>query len=94
MRRCWLTIQQQKQVSLRLWGFGLVWIAEIMSRTYRFHNGCTGLEVVTGDTCDISEYVDFSFYGFGIPLCLRNLLSLVVGLESRIEWGLSCAIGS
>jgi hypothetical protein len=58
----WLAIQQQKQVSLRLWDFGLVWIAEIMSRTYRFHNGHTGKEVVTGDTCDISEYVDFSFY--------------------------------
>jgi hypothetical protein len=39
-----------------------VWIAEIMSRTYQSHNGRTGLEVVTSDTCNISEYVDFSFY--------------------------------
>jgi hypothetical protein len=62
MRRSWLAIRQQKQVSLQLWEFGLGWIAEIMSRTYRHHNGCTGIEVSTGDTCNISEYVDFSFY--------------------------------
>jgi hypothetical protein len=52
MRHHWLTIQQ-KQVSPWLWDFGLVWIADIMSRTHRFHNRRTGLEVVTGDTCDI-----------------------------------------
>jgi hypothetical protein len=34
MRWHWLAIQQQKQVSLQLWDFGLVWIAEIMLRTY------------------------------------------------------------
>jgi hypothetical protein len=64
MRQRWLTIQQQKQVSLHLWDFGLVWIAEIMSRTYQAHNRRMGLEVVTSDTCNISEYVDFSFYNW------------------------------
>jgi hypothetical protein len=59
---CWLAIQQQKQVSLQLWDFGLVWVTVIMSQTYWYHNGHTGIEVVTGDTCNILEYVDFLFY--------------------------------
>jgi hypothetical protein len=97
MHQLWLAIRQQKQVSPRLRDFGLVWIAEIMSRTYRYHNGCTGLEVVTGKTCDISEYVDFRStieFGSGIPHHLRCLLSLVIGMGFHIEWGLHYVIGS
>jgi hypothetical protein len=33
-----------------------------MSRTYREKYGQTGLEVLTGDTPDISNYTDFTFY--------------------------------
>jgi hypothetical protein len=62
MRQCWLDIWQQNQVSPWLWDFGLVWIVEVMSRTYCYHNRHTGIEVVTCDMCDISEYVYFSFY--------------------------------
>jgi hypothetical protein len=46
MRQHWLDIRQQKQVSPRLWDFRLVWIAEIMSRTFWYQNRRTGIEVV------------------------------------------------
>jgi hypothetical protein len=46
----------------RLWDFGLVHQAEIMSRMSRGGNGRTGYESVTGETPDISEWLDFDFY--------------------------------
>jgi hypothetical protein len=46
----------------RLWDYGVEWICEIMSRTYREKYGRTGLEVLTGDTPDISNYTDSTFY--------------------------------
>jgi hypothetical protein len=50
-----------RKVPKRIWDFALVWIAQIYSRTEMKH-GRTGFEVITGDTPDISESVDFSFY--------------------------------
>jgi hypothetical protein len=40
----------------------MVWIAQIYSRTASITDGRTGMERITGDTCDISEWIDFSFY--------------------------------
>ena len=44
-----------------VWDFGLVWECEIYSRTAAKH-GRTGLERLTGDTVDISEWIEFEFY--------------------------------
>jgi len=57
----WKRLMITRKVPKRLWDFALVWIAQIYSRTAMKH-GRTGFEVITGDTPDISEWVDFSFY--------------------------------
>jgi len=49
-------------VPARLWDYGLVYEAEIMSRTCRHDGDRCGLEILTGDTPDISEWIDFTFF--------------------------------
>ena len=44
-----------------IWDFGLVWECEIYSRTAN-KDGRPGLERITGDTVDISEWIEFEFY--------------------------------
>ena len=51
-----------KKIPRRLWDYGLVYESEIMSRTARGSDKRTGMERITGDTPDISEWVDFDFY--------------------------------
>ena len=55
----------KKYVPKRLWDYGLRWVVEIMQRmasdASTLH-GRTGLEKVTGETPEISEYIDFGFY--------------------------------
>ena len=46
----------------RLWDYALVWCAEIYSSTYNAKSQRTGLERLTGDTPDISEWLDFDIY--------------------------------
>ena len=52
-------------VPKRLWDYGLKWVSEVRVRTSSDATdlkGRTPLEQVTGDTMDISEYLDFGFY--------------------------------
>ena len=56
---------QRKHVPRRLWDYGLKWVSEVRVRTSSDAvdlKGWTPLEQITGDTVDISEYLDFSFY--------------------------------
>ncbi|TAN87586.1 MAG: hypothetical protein EYR95_16485, partial [Phormidium sp. SL48-SHIP] len=62
LRRRWRLIRQRRQIPNRLWEYGLTWIAETMSLTVRHGQDRTAREKITGDTPDISEYVDFEFY--------------------------------
>ena len=50
------------RVPARLWDYGLVYEAKIMTRIASSYDLRTGYERVTGDTCDISEWIDFEFY--------------------------------
>ena len=50
------------KVPNRLWDYGLVYEAEILSRLSRGQDDRTGIERLTGDTPDISEWMDFGFY--------------------------------
>ena len=53
------------RVPKRLWDYGLKWVSEVRVRTSSDATdlkGRTPLERVTGDTVDISEYMDFGFY--------------------------------
>ena len=57
------TRMRSNQVPARLWDYGLVYIAEIQSILARgADKRPTGLEQLTGDTIDISEWLDFDFY--------------------------------
>ena len=52
----------KKQVPKRLWDYGLIYESEVMSRMARGKDRQTGYEEVTGETPDISEWLDFEFY--------------------------------
>jgi hypothetical protein len=59
-RFCWKMVE--KGVHKRMWDYGLKWTSEIMQRISRGPDGRTGYEQVTGNTPDISEWMDFDFY--------------------------------
>ena len=46
----------------RVWDFGMVYEYEILSRISQGHHGRTGMERITGDMVDISEWTVFEFY--------------------------------
>ena len=46
----------------RVWDFGLVYEARILSMIARGPDGIPGLEKITGDTVDITEWLDFTFW--------------------------------
>ena len=55
----------RKQIPTRLWDYGMRWVTDIISLTYTSAeaiNGCVPLSRVTGETADISEFLDFGFY--------------------------------
>ena len=58
----WRRRMAKKSVPRRLWDFGLVYEAELLSRLSRGRDGRTGHEEVFGQTPNIAEYVDFEFY--------------------------------
>jgi hypothetical protein len=52
----------EKGVHKRMWDFGLRHTAEIMQRIACGPDGRTSYEQMTGNTPDISEWLDFDFY--------------------------------
>jgi hypothetical protein len=58
----WRLQMDKKQVPARLWDFGLVQEGALLTRILWGHDGHTGYEEVTGNTPDISEWLDFEFY--------------------------------
>ena len=55
----------KKDVPKHLWNYVLVWISETGNLTVsssKYVNGRNIFEIITGDTPDIREYLDFSFY--------------------------------
>ena len=65
IRKKWFRVMTKKYVPKRLWDYGLKWVVEIMQQTASdtgMLHGRTGLEKVTGETPEISEYIDFEFY--------------------------------
>ena len=50
---------------MKLWNYGFIWVSETNSMTITSAGGIEKfipLTQVTGDTVDISEYLDFGFY--------------------------------
>ncbi|KAI2504020.1 Reverse transcriptase (RNA-dependent DNA polymerase) [Fragilaria crotonensis] len=65
VKRKWFRQMVKRRVPRRLWDFGIVWVCETMSLTANSSfalGGRTPTEQVTGETPDISEYLDFGFY--------------------------------
>lgn len=65
VRKKWFRLMSATNMPKRLWDYGVQWVCEIMQRTTNtsYHsNGRTPLEMITGDTPDISEYLDFGIY--------------------------------
>ena len=65
VQRKWFRTMICNQVPRILWDSGMRWVCETMQRTYTQAggiDGCTPIESVTGETVDISEYLDFGFY--------------------------------
>ena len=58
----WKLRMTKKKVPKRLWDFGLIYESELLSRMARGNDRRTGYEEVTGQTPDISEWMDFEFY--------------------------------
>ena len=61
----WFRVMHKKHVPKRLWDYGLRWTCNVMQCTSTeagSANGRTPLEIITGDTPDISEFLDFGFY--------------------------------
>ena len=47
---------------LRAWNFALVYESEVLSMIARGDDLIQGLEKITGETVDITEYLDFAFW--------------------------------
>jgi hypothetical protein len=65
VRKRWFRVMFRKKVPKTFWDYGIKWACEIMSRTYlRNHrvNGGVPITKVTGETVDISPYIEFGFY--------------------------------
>ena len=65
IRRRWYKIMTRKKVPKKLWDYLIVWTCEtgnIPVSSSKYANGRTALEIITGETPDISEYLDFGFY--------------------------------
>ena len=62
LKRKWKGLRQCRNIPRRLWEYGMTWCAETMSLTVRHGSDRTPKEMITGDTPDISEYTDFTFY--------------------------------
>ena len=60
----------KKKIRKQLWGYGINWVCEVMQHTASTSgdlSGRTTLEQLTGETPEISEYLDFHFMtGAGI----------------------------
>ena len=65
IRRKWFRVMFRKKVPKKFWDYGMRWVCEIQQRTHLRSNRIDGgipLEKLTGETQDISEYLDFGFY--------------------------------
>ena len=62
VRRRWRLLYQRRSIPKRLWDYAVVHIARVMSLTVRAGSDRTPMEEMTGETPDISEYLDFDFY--------------------------------
>ena len=69
LKKRWYRMMLKKKVPPRLWDYGFMWVCEtdnICANMSKYAEGRTPLEIITGETPDISEYMDFDFYDWGL----------------------------
>jgi len=69
LKRRWYRIMTKRDVPERLWDFGLIWVCEtdnLAASSTKYAGGRTPTEIISGETPDISEYLDFGFYDWAI----------------------------
>ncbi len=67
LKKRWYRLMLKKKVPQRLWDFGFAWVCEtdnVCANMSKHADGRTPLEIITGDTPNISEYMDFDFYNW------------------------------
>lgn len=66
VKKGWYCIVLKKNVPLRLWDYGFIWVCEIdngCANLSNYADGHTPIEIITGETPNISKYLlDFEFY--------------------------------
>ena len=65
IRKPWFRVMLKKKVPKQLWDYGIKWVCEVMQCTASTSGDLsrrTSLEQLTGETPEISEYLDFTFY--------------------------------
>lgn len=92
-KKKWYRICIRKKIPKRLWDYALRWVCEIMQRTAntsRSAKGHVALKQITGETPDISEYLDFGFDDYA--WCWENA---GLGEAQLVQWlGVSHQVGS
>ena len=69
VKKRWYRIMLKKKVPVRLWDYGFTWVCEtenVCASLSKYGQGRTPLEIITGETPDISEYLDFEFYDWAL----------------------------
>ena len=82
VKKRWYRVMLKKKVPARLWDYGFAWICEtenICANLSKYAKGRTPLEIITGDTPDISEYLDFEFYDWVLHRSNAGLGEVEVG---------------
>ena len=62
LKKRWRNRMLRKKVPPRLWDYGLIYESNILNRIPRGQQPCSGIEMMTGEMPDISEWIDFEFY--------------------------------
>ena len=65
MKKQWYWIYVKLKVPDRLWDYVITYVCETGNLTVnslRYSNRQTPLEIITGETPDVSDYLDFGFY--------------------------------
>ena len=65
LKKKWFRLKTKKKIPSRLCDYGIKYVSEISNVTAnssKYSRGRTTLECITGETPDISEYMDFGFY--------------------------------
>jgi hypothetical protein len=64
VKKRWNCVMIKTKVPAQLWDYGFNWVCEtenICANLSKYADGRTPMEIITGNTPDISEYLDFDF---------------------------------